>query len=437
VSYSEVGLYKAYFRVTDNDGGFGLDSAMIGITSELPLITGLSNKTIYEGGTFEPINLDDYVIDLDHSADQMTWTYSGNHELLTSLENRVFQTAVPDSEWYGQETIRFIVTDPTDLKDTADVIFTVLPVNDPPMWLNFPGYIFGEDDTLLFTFAELWNRVLDVDDDSLDMTYGIYGNTYIHWYVDNQQNYLAIFPQTNWFGQENLYFTVTDTSGASDTTEVGLVVYSKPDPPDPFDLIDPLYRKFTEWPDSIICIWQTAVDPDTGSTIMYEWQLKKQGGTLVTKETVSDTSYCFYPDTSSLVYGTYVWLIMAYDEGFRSRESSNKGFLYYEDTTSTDVDWKQNTIPKTFVLEQNYPNPFNPETQITFHLPRECQVRLVIYNQLGQQVRILGEEHLSPGIYTWIWDGKDQLGRKVPTGLYLYRLEANSKVFMKKMMLIQ
>jgi hypothetical protein len=95
------------------------------------------------------------------------------------------------------------------------------------------------------------------------------------------------------------------------------------------------------------------------------------------------------------------------------------------------------TLPTTFALEQNYPNPFNPTTTIQFALPRSGQVRLEIYNTLGQLVTILASEQLAAGTYSVAWDGSDIWGNQVASGVYLYRLQANDFVSTRKMLLLK
>lgn len=91
-------------------------------------------------------------------------------------------------------------------------------------------------------------------------------------------------------------------------------------------------------------------------------------------------------------------------------------------------------LPKTFTLGQNYPNPFNPTTQIRYNLPAAVTVSLVIYNSLGQEVRKLVDDRQSPGYHIVVWDGRDQSGRPVPSGVYFYRLNAGNFTAAKKML---
>jgi len=93
--------------------------------------------------------------------------------------------------------------------------------------------------------------------------------------------------------------------------------------------------------------------------------------------------------------------------------------------------------PTSFTLSQNYPNPFNPRTQIRFDLPVRTHVNLVVYNVLGQRVNTLVDEVLSRGQYVVDWDGADQGGSAVSSGIYFYRIEAETFTETRKMVLLK
>ncbi len=83
-------------------------------------------------------------------------------------------------------------------------------------------------------------------------------------------------------------------------------------------------------------------------------------------------------------------------------------------------------LPEDFFLGQNYPNPFNAQTQIEYGLPEDCNVKLVIYNILGEKVRVLIDEFQSAGIRNIFWDGKNDQGEKVASGIYLYQIQTGT-----------
>ena len=94
-------------------------------------------------------------------------------------------------------------------------------------------------------------------------------------------------------------------------------------------------------------------------------------------------------------------------------------------------------LPTEFVLLGNYPNPFNPETRIRFALPEASHVEITIYNTLGQVIRRLVSNESSPGEHTAQWDGKDQNGNAVSSGVYLYQFQAGEFSVVKKMSLLR
>jgi hypothetical protein len=94
-------------------------------------------------------------------------------------------------------------------------------------------------------------------------------------------------------------------------------------------------------------------------------------------------------------------------------------------------------VPSEFALAQNYPNPFNPETTITYDLAANSDVRLDIYNVLGQVVRTLVSENQSAGRYRLSWLGDNSLGHQVASGVYFYRIQADAFHSVKKLMLLK
>jgi hypothetical protein len=109
---------------------------------------------------------------------------------------------------------------------------------------------------------------------------------------------------------------------------------------------------------------------------------------------------------------------------------------YYEDHTDADQE-EPLSPPAGFDLSQNYPNPFNPETEISFTLPERASVSLVLYNIFGQKVRELIDETLPAGSYKITWDGTDNLGNKLASGVYLCRLSAGKNASTSKMVLLK
>jgi hypothetical protein len=95
------------------------------------------------------------------------------------------------------------------------------------------------------------------------------------------------------------------------------------------------------------------------------------------------------------------------------------------------------TIPKTLSLSQNYPNPFNPTTTIEFELPYRSHVSLTIVNVLGETVKTLSHDEFAAGRYSLEWNGTNTAGGLVSSGIYYYKLIADSFQQTKKMILLK
>ena len=109
-----------------------------------------------------------------------------------------------------------------------------------------------------------------------------------------------------------------------------------------------------------------------------------------------------------------------------------------EEVVETAVEtFDQASVPQAFSLAQNAPNPFNSETVIRFALPQPSQVELTIYNLLGQPVAILVQGSSAAGTFSVRWDGRDQAGRAVTSGVYLYQLRAGEYTEVRKLLLLR
>jgi hypothetical protein len=111
--------------------------------------------------------------------------------------------------------------------------------------------------------------------------------------------------------------------------------------------------------------------------------------------------------------------------------------LIIEQATDVDEEGDQPNAPDKFALFQNQPNPFNPETKISYYLSEGCEVKLTIYNILGRRVKTLFEGHQNAGVKTLVWDGKNDQGEQLSSGIYFYRLQAGEFIQTKKMNLLK
>jgi hypothetical protein len=94
-------------------------------------------------------------------------------------------------------------------------------------------------------------------------------------------------------------------------------------------------------------------------------------------------------------------------------------------------------LPTEYSLSQNAPNPFNPSTQISYALPNPGKVELVIYNMIGQQIRSLVDGDRPAGYHRAVWDGRDEHGRGVASGVYFYRFASLGLVQTRRMLVLK
>ena len=98
---------------------------------------------------------------------------------------------------------------------------------------------------------------------------------------------------------------------------------------------------------------------------------------------------------------------------------------------------KNNLLPSSFKLHQNYPNPFNPITTIRYDIPKLSEVRIVVHDIMGRQVATLLNDTKPAGYHKVIWDGSNQLGKELSSGMYIYSIYTNEHNFSKKMILLE
>jgi len=136
-----------------------------------------------------------------------------------------------------------------------------------------------------------------------------------------------------------------------------------------------------------------------------------------------------FTDSNPSPGALYYQITSKYDQG-ESDPTNDAGIRTRVENRITD-------LPIVYALEQNYPNPFNPETTILFQLPKAGHAVLKIFNIIGAEVLTLVDEPFTAGYHRVRWDGKDNHGNLVTSGIYLYRLRVGNFSQVKKMSLIR
>lgn len=440
------GLY--YWRVeARGSDGMSVTSTNYGVlnlNSKSPIISMIPNQTINEGSNFPDLALDNFVSDGDNSKSELSWRAEGAVNLVVQIsQTRVASVRPPHNKWFGAETIKFIVSDPTSLSDTAAVLFTVNDVNAKPVLQQVPNQTFDEDGSKLLARSVMEGWASDEDNAKSEFSYKLVGNTNILYSITNSKD-LVLSANPNWNGQETVALVVQDGSGGADSSYFKVTVNSIPDPPAAFDLLSPKDNTLFVWTWPMKFTWQAAEDPDPGDILSYYWQLSRSTNFEIDNPDILDaqvlynhtTSYFNYMAPKSMEKGTYYWKLTAFD-GYGNITECNGGYAMFS-TMMRDVEALPNSdIPQEFTLYQNHPNPFNPETRIQFAVPKNAHVKLTIFNSLGQRVRELVNEERVRGMYIANWDARDDNQAPVSSGIYIYQLIAGDHILYRKMLYIQ
>jgi hypothetical protein len=159
----------------------------------------------------------------------MSWSYSGNVELDVDIDiNRIATIVIPNSDWYGVETITFIATDPGDSSGSDPATFTVTNINDPPVVHDIPDQTLPEGSS--FATFDLDDYVTDIDDPDAQIDWDYSGNSALSVFIDGGHVVTIDAPDPDWYGAETITFTATDTSGefASDAATFELTAVNDP-----------------------------------------------------------------------------------------------------------------------------------------------------------------------------------------------------------------
>ena len=267
------------FTATDPGNLSDSDAATFTITAvnDTPVVGGIPDQTITEGDTFAPINLDDYANDVDDPDSALTWSYSGNSALTVTIdENHMANVTAPDVNWNGSESIIFTATDTSGASDADTVVFTVQPVNDPPVVSGIPDQSIAEGTE--FAVIELDLYVSDIDNNDEEMTWSVSGNTNLLVQLDSLTRQAMVVPaDSNWFGSETLVFTATDPGGLADSDTAVFEVTPVNDAPQVTDIPDQTIMEGESFAPIMLDDYVSdADDPDTALTWSYKGNTELQ-----------------------------------------------------------------------------------------------------------------------------------------------------------------
>ncbi len=421
-SYSRGEKHKVWFRVKDDDGGIGLDSALVTITNEPPVVSQIPSQSIRKGASFAKISLDNYVNDPDNSDDQIIWKAYENQYVNITITNRVANVTPIDPNWTGRDSVLFIARDPGDRSDSSKTVFSVTPSNQAPVINPLPEQTLLENEK--FNAINLDNYVNDPDNPNSELIWSFSGNKDLIVSITNNILQVSV-PDSEWAGSEVLTLKVTDPEGLKDSVKTTFTMIALNDPPVLTHIPDQRILPGNNF--QSIKLDDYVFDADNDDSEI-EWSAF--GAIDLQVQIVSRIATIHTPNSEWL--GTETIIFYAKDP-FGATGNSITTFTI---STSTDVQTQDKSLPTKFALHPNFPNPFNPETTISFEMPEPSKVRILIFNRLGQKVRTLLNENKAAGRYNVIWNGTDDVGNKVSSGIYFYQIETEKLIATKKMILI-
>jgi hypothetical protein len=182
------------------------------------------------------------------------------------------------------------------------------------------------------------------------------------------------------------------------------------------------------------------------SALIYDGVTEAEKYSFLTAGTSDTASTAAFDQSYSIATGpfdlepgmsdTVAFAVIGADSLERLKQLARQARNEYRAATPTLQD-DEVSLPATFSLEQNFPNPFNPNTEIRYTVARSSRVTIEVYNLLGQQIVTLLDQQMPAGTHAVRWNGKDDRGKSVASGVYLYRLRAGDFSSVKKMLLLK
>lgn len=391
-------------------------------------LEGIPDQCILAGDAFDTFDLDDHVV----GQPPFTWTWTGNVNLTISADDSNVVTVTYPDGWWGEETVTFTVTDGLGRSASDDATFTVDPV---PVVANIP------DQTAPFASFDLDDYLSGID--PTQVTWTASGMNCLAVEIDPVTHVATVTnPGDVCTEPESITFTATATACKDTVSDEDEAIFT-PILPVAIDI------KPGSFPNSIN-LGNNGVIP-----------VAILGSETFDVSLVDATTVAFGPAGATMVHDNahledvnvdgYMDMVLH----FRTQETG----IQPEDTiaclTGELSDGRhikgcdsvrivppggekiatEQALPEESMLGQNYPNPFNPTTSITFTLPFSTNWSLKIYNVAGQLIKSF--EGFSSGEVSVNWDGTDNSGDKVSSGIYFYKLSAGDFTATKKMVILK
>lgn len=401
------GTEQVNFTVNDNMGraiASDITGIIVTTLNDAPVINLPASISFAEDGDYV-VDVAAYISDVDNTTLTVT---AQNSSHITVVMNGLSATLTSSANWNGTEAVSFTVSDGL-LNTTDQVNVIVTPVNDSPV-IDLPAsFTFAEDGTLPI------NMTLYASDiDNANLTLSASGNTNVTVTITGMNISLGTLP--NWSGTEQVTFTINDNMGRAIASDIADVIVTPVNDPPTIESYTPIQTTISVALNETLSFIVTASDVD--SPINYSWFVND-----VNQNNPSNAlTYQFTQ------YTTYE---------VRAVVSDNVSTVEQIWTVAVPVaNDDEYVTPTATGLQSNYPNPFKTETTISYRITYSGAVNVSVFNLKGQMIKVLKNENQKTGAYNLKWNGLDDHGKQMPSGVYFIKLISKDRIDIVKCLLI-
>jgi hypothetical protein len=311
-----------------------------------------------------------------------------------------------------------------------------LHVTHPPVVVSLADTSVLEDGALVLSDAWVAAHVRDDGDPFNALTVSLTAEQPLQVARDAAAGAFRIAPPMNWSGSGSVRLRVTDPSGDSDEKTFILSVLPMPDPPGPFRLVYPDNDAVA--PDSGVMAyfaWTQSANLDPGDIVRYRFTLDADSlrlGPGAAVDTILDGTSVDLSVPAGLLF---FWTVEAFDgQGLSVPAGPARRLLRTSGVADTE---SGSGGPLQFSVSPGFPNPFNPETAFEVSLPHDATTRIAVFDGRGVRVRHWPAAVLRAGVHRITWDGRNDDGESVPSGVYTARIELGGRAVLRKTTLIR
>ncbi|MCH8928537.1 MAG: T9SS type A sorting domain-containing protein [Candidatus Marinimicrobia bacterium] len=431
-SQENVGVNDIQIAVYDDRSDSTIHRWILEVSNQndAPTLTLPDTLVVFDEDSSVTLSLAPFMSDFESAVADLILTVDSTLLILIDNETKsVTISGLPDSS--GLFRVEFTLTDQENLSSRDTTIIIISPVNDAPVLAGIPDIVFDEDDSLVIHFEDWLDFVNDEDNADSTLIWSISTTDSDSISVLVRGDSVLFNAPENWFAfnRDTITVTVRDLTLES-SIRVAVHVLPVNDAPSLSGLPDTLIFVFDST--LVIDISNLEIDIDDPDSLL-EWhaEFKNHSDSLLFFNILGDSIIEITSGFEGIGEDTLILTVTD------TSGASDSAMIFIQVVLSVGVDDGFDALPEKFELFQNYPNPFNPTTTIMYALPVRSDVTLRIYNLMGQEILKITHDEMSAGYHEERWNGLNQSGRKVASGIYIFRLNAGDFIETKKMLLLK